>query len=131
MESENGTSVVQVALPDKHDFDALRVFTDNLSESKERYGELSLKQRLNKYIRHTELAEYFWKQSQKALNSVNGVRTERTVKARVKAEDAVRQVYMRLGSMALRDECRGLGLDYEAFETVDERINAMVEASLR
>ena len=152
-EGENGQSTIDtsklngrytVTLPDLKDTTSVQSFLDELSKHESQYGVRTLRKNITKYLQWQETLDKKMQVIQTNVKSVNGepkreyVKTsdlpeaERQLRSLKLASKRYFEVLLNQsdGTNLIRMQCKLFGVDYTAYESLDETIDALVEKQL-
>ena len=118
-----------VSLPDRSNRADIILLIDSLVPVTEKRGVKTLISWLTKYVRNARLADENWEEIVSTTNYVNGIRTpgqQRGDKKRSLRSDAY-DFYEGLSTPALRLHCKLFEIDYDAYESMQEIIEVLVQ----
>lgn len=117
-----------VAIPDKTDLAALQEIYDNLEGEQGKWGVIGLRKWISKYLMHVRLTEVMWTNMQRAFASVNGTRTatQKSGDKKRSLHATAQSFYESLSTSAVRMHCNLFKIDYDAYESMEEVIAALV-----
>jgi hypothetical protein len=107
------------------------ILVRKMSENVAPRGTLTLVRSINRYVHRKPLLDAAHKELKRTFDYVNGKRGNGAAKGgRVRSiRSLAHKFYDKMPEAAIRRHCVVNGLDYDSFETVDARIEALVEAS--
>lgn len=112
-------------IPDTDDLIGIAEFNVTLDKNQGVRGVTTLRRYFTKYLQSAALANKHYARMQKTLQVMSGVRAPRQRKE-TSITKAAWVFFDKLPTNQLRAQCTLFGLDYDSFDTVDERIDALV-----
>jgi len=121
-----------VTLPDWQDSDSVHAFLTQLAEHADVRGVKVLQARTATVLKHAAMLQRDITACQKAVNYINGTRSTAQSKGDSKRSLRYRaqQYFDSLGTTALRQQCELFGVDYDAYDTMEEIVTALVDKNV-
>ena len=118
-------------MPDAENITAVLAYADAVeSQYSDERGRKTFVNFARTYATHVNLANVHWKRLSIAHQTLNGFRTKRNHQGQTLRgkRTVARRFFETLSNTIIRDYCDALNVDYEAYNTVDDRYAAMAQA---
>ena len=121
-----------VELPHPSDGVAIQEFLGEIDRHAGTRGVKTLKEYFNKYLRTVKIAEDHYSKAQTAANTINGVVSARSIAAdpNRKLRRSSKKFYEALSTPMLRKQCELFEVDYNAFDSQEDIIKALVDKNV-